>query len=117
MATLCDHAERRYRSIEQGSYSAVARILSNKLRLALCDNHNMELEVECYAGCKPDERPIRFRIDGHDYLVEEVLDQWYRQDDVFYKVRADDGNLYVLGQDASRPEGIWHLVSFRQLPR
>ncbi len=29
-------------------------------------------------------------------MVEEVLDQWYGPSDVFYKVRADDGNLYIL---------------------
>ena len=31
----------------------------------------------CYSGRIADERPVRFRLDGHEYLVEEVLDQWY----------------------------------------
>jgi hypothetical protein len=35
----------------------------------------------------------------------------------FVKVRADDGNLYILRQETSTPDGLWHLVSFRQLPR
>ena len=26
----------------------------------------MKLEVECYSGRKADERPIRFRLDGHE---------------------------------------------------
>jgi hypothetical protein len=34
----------------------------------------MKLEVDCYSGRKADERPLRFRLDGHEYLVEEVLD-------------------------------------------
>ena len=38
-------------------------------------------------------RPVRFRLDGHEYMVEEVLAQWYGPSDVSYKVRADDGNL------------------------
>lgn len=77
----------------------------------------MTLEVDCYSGRKADERPVRFRLDGHQYQVEEVLDQWYGLHDAFYKVRADDGNLYILRRDTSTPEGSWYLVSFRQVPR
>jgi len=76
----------------------------------------MELEVECYSGHKADERPIRFRLDGHEYLVEELLDQWYGQEHEFFKVRADDGNLYILRHVTSSPEGGWDLASFRQQP-
>lgn len=75
----------------------------------------MKLEVECYSGRKADERPVRFRLDGRKYLVEEVLDQWYGREDEFFKVRADDGNLYILRHELSVPEGDWHLVSFRHL--
>jgi hypothetical protein len=56
----------------------------------------MKLRVECYAGRKADERPVRFQLDDRVYLVEEVLDQWYGPDDNFFKVRADDRNLYML---------------------
>jgi hypothetical protein len=74
------------------------------------------LEVDCYSGYKAEERSVRFRLDGHQYLVEEVLDQWYGQHDASYKVRANDGNLYILRRESSTLEGTWHLVSFRQLP-
>jgi len=74
----------------------------------------MRLRVECYSGGKADERPIRFWIDGTHYQVEAVLDQWYDPESLFYKVRADDGNLYILRQWTSTPEGEWELVSFRQ---
>ena len=40
-----------------------------------------------------------------------------RPQDAFYKVRADDGNLYILRRETSTPDGLWHLESFRQLPR
>jgi len=73
----------------------------------------MKLRVECYAGQKADERPVRFQLDDRDYLVEEVLDQWYGPDDNFFKVRADDRNLYILRRNTSRDE--WTLESFRQL--
>ena len=77
----------------------------------------MKLEVDCYSGQTADERPVRFRLEDCQYMVEEVLDQWYGPSDVFYKVRADDGNLYFLRRETSMAEGSWHLVSFRQLPR
>ena len=74
------------------------------------------VEVDSYAGRKADERPVRFRLDARQYSVEEVLDQWYGPQDVFFKVRADDGNLYILRQNTSTPDGSWYLESFRQLP-
>ena len=76
----------------------------------------MKLDVDCYSGRTADERPVRFRLGGHQYLVEEVLDQWYGPSDVYYKVRADDGNLYILRRETSTSEGPWHLESFRRLP-
>lgn len=75
----------------------------------------MKLRVECYAGHKADERPIRFELDGRDYLVEELLDQWYGPDAQFFKVRADDGNLYILRHRTSGGADEWSLESFRLL--
>ncbi len=75
------------------------------------------LQVECYSGAKADERPVRFRLDDRVFFIEEVLDQWYGPDDTFFKVRADDGNLYILRRDQSIPEGTWSLTSFRRLAR
>ncbi len=74
----------------------------------------MKAEVDCYAGRKADERPVRFRLGGHAYQVEEILDRWYEPGKEFYKVRADDGNLYILSRESSVPEGVWELVSFRR---
>lgn len=48
---------------------------------------DMKLDVDCYSGRKADERPVRFRLEGHEYLVEEVLDQWYGRDDGFYSLQ------------------------------
>jgi hypothetical protein len=73
----------------------------------------MKLRVECYAGRKSDERPVRFQLGDRNYMVDEVLDQWYGPDDAFFKVRTDDGNLYVLRRNVSGDE--WSLESFRQV--
>jgi len=71
----------------------------------------MTLRVECYAGRKADERPLRFQLGEREYRVEEVLDQWYGPDDTFFKVRTDDGNLYILRR---RHTGEWKLEAFRR---
>jgi hypothetical protein len=73
----------------------------------------MRISVECYSGRKADERPVRFSVNDQVYMVEEVVDQWYGPHDDFFKVRADDGNLYVLRHNRS-PDGEWTLESFRR---
>ena len=75
--------------------------------------NSMEISVQCYAGRTADERPVRFRLGSCDYMVEEIVDQWYGPDDQFFKVRADDGNLYILRQ--KQAAGEWSLESFRML--
>jgi hypothetical protein len=73
----------------------------------------MILRVQCYSGRKADERPVRFQLGDREYVVEEVLDQWYGRDETFYEVCADDGNLYILRHHAAADE--WRLESFRRL--
>jgi hypothetical protein len=77
----------------------------------------MKIEVACYSGYKGDERPVRFRLGGQDYVVEQVLDQWYGPQDVFFKVQANDGNVYILRRRSFVPEGEWSLESFRDMRR
>ena len=67
----------------------------------------MKVEVVCYSGFKGDERPVRFLLDGQDYFVEELLDQWYAPQDIFFKVRAND---YILRRRSSAPERIVQCV-------
>ena len=57
--------------------------------------------------------PCVFNWESRDYMVDEVLDQWYGPDEVFFKVRTDDGNLYILRRSISAD--AWTLESFRQL--
>jgi len=77
----------------------------------------MKVQVECYAGRKAEERPVRLRLEGHSYVVEDVLDQWYGPEHVFFKVRADDDGVYILRHQTSVPDGEWDLVSFRNAGR
>ena len=82
---------------------------------------SLVLQVECYAGTKADERPLRFRVETprrgvsttatRTYEVIEVLDQWYGPDYLCFKVLADDGNHYILRHDER--EDVWTLDAFR----
>ncbi len=73
----------------------------------------MRVHVECYSGYKADQRPIRFQLGDRVYIVEELLDQWYSPDYLYFKVRADDGNLYILKQNQTADE--WTLEAFRRM--
>jgi hypothetical protein len=81
---------------------------------AVGENVSVRLHVQCYAGCKADERPLRFELNDNEYLVEQIADQWYGPEHQFFKLRTDDGNLYILRHETSVPDGEWELVSFRE---
>ena len=71
----------------------------------------MKVRVEGYSGYKADERPLRFCLGERWYEVREVVDRWYGPDYVYFRVRADDGNLYVLRLDQGTQE--WSLSGYR----
>jgi hypothetical protein len=71
----------------------------------------MKIRVEGYSGHKSDQRPIKFWLGDVILFVESIEDQWYGPDAMYFRVRADDGNTYVLGCDGT---GEWTLESFRQ---
>ncbi len=71
----------------------------------------MKLRVECYSGHKAAQRPIKFWLGDDVLFVESVEDQWYTPDAVYFRVCADDGNIYVVGHHEATDE--WTLESFR----
>jgi hypothetical protein len=77
---------------------------------------SLRLEVVCYSGYKADERPLRFTFAGQRggkvFEVQELLDQWYGIGYQCFRVRADDGNVYILRRQQA--EDDWVLDSFRQ---
>ena len=70
-----------------------------------------EIRVECYAGYRADQRPLRFILRGRVFEVELVEDQWYAPAAIYFRVRADDGNFYVLRHD--EVQDAWTLDAFR----
>lgn len=70
-----------------------------------------EIRVECYAGYKGDQRPQRFISGGRIFEVESVEDQWYSPSAEYFRVKADDGNIYILRHDTDLDR--WSIDAFR----
>jgi hypothetical protein len=74
-----------------------------------------EVRVECYAGHKADERPVRFFLEGRKYEITAIDDRWYSPDVAWFRALADDGNVYVLKHDEGRD--AWELEAYRAVGR
>jgi hypothetical protein len=72
----------------------------------------MVVRVESYSGFKADERPVRFQLGDRWLAVQEILDRWYDPDAIFFRVRAEDGDLYILRHSESGD--VWTLESYRK---
>jgi hypothetical protein len=69
------------------------------------------IKVECYAGYRGDQRPLRFTLGERAYEILEIEDQWYSPDAGYFRVRAEDGNIYILRRDEIQER--WTLEGFR----
>ncbi len=73
----------------------------------------MNVSVECYAGRKAEERPVRFCLDERLFAIEEMIETWREPEYVFFKVRTKDGGIYILRHETSVPDCEWDVVEFR----
>jgi hypothetical protein len=71
-----------------------------------------EVKVECYAGYRADQRPIRFTLGGRILEVREIEDQWYSPSVRYFRVRASDGDTYILRHDEEMDH--WTLDAYRK---
>lgn len=71
----------------------------------------MRVRVETYAGHGGIEMPRRLCFDDRCIEVIENLDQWYGADYRYFKLKGDDGNLYILRADDAH--GEWTLTLFQ----
>jgi hypothetical protein len=70
-----------------------------------------EIRVECHAGYRADQHPLRFLLRGRLFEVAEVEDRWYSPGAIYFRVRADNGNFYILRHDEGMD--VWTLEGFR----
>ena len=59
----------------------------------------LRIRVECYAGYRSDETPRRFFIGERRIEVVDVLDRWLAPEQRYFKLRGDDGGIYILCHD------------------
>ena len=69
------------------------------------------LRVECYAGHKGDERPVRVLLDNHMTEVRAVEDRWFSPGSTYFRVLLITGERYVLRHDDA--QDLWTIEAFR----
>jgi hypothetical protein len=88
-------------------------INSGQTAPAIADATDRPVNVKCYSGFKANERPLSFTICDHEFSVMDIEGSWFEEDEsnrarrVCFRVRADDGDLYLLSCDES--SGDWVL--------
>jgi hypothetical protein len=74
----------------------------------------MRIRVECYAGYQGEEEPRRFTLVEKQIEVVEILDRWLAPDHRYFKVRGDDGSIYILRYEVTLLH--WELTLFDRNP-
>ena len=67
----------------------------------------LRIRVECYSGYRAEETPRRFFIGDRPLEVVDVIDRWLSPDHRYFKLRAEDGGVYILRQDVAKD--YWEL--------
>jgi hypothetical protein len=70
------------------------------------------LKVDCYAGYKANQRPLAFSLGKKRMGIQKILDQWYGPDHTYFKIVAEDANIYILRY--MEADDHWELVFFKE---
>ncbi len=70
------------------------------------------LKVKCYSDYKANQKPISFTISNREFLIKEIIDQWYSPGCLYFKVRDNDNHIYILKYDQNRD--LWELEFFKK---
>jgi hypothetical protein len=68
------------------------------------------IRVECCAGHRGQPTPERFFLGPREIGVAEVVDRWFGADHRYFKVRGDDGDVYILRHEPGLEH--WELTLF-----
>jgi len=68
------------------------------------------IQVECYSGYRGEETPRRLTLRGRRIEVAELLDRWLGPEHRYFKLRGDDGGIYLIRHDTA--EQLWELTLF-----
>jgi len=70
------------------------------------------VKVECYAGYKGEERPVRVLFGERTEEVKIVEDRWYSPGATYFRVVVESGDRYILRRDDA--QDVWTLEGFRE---
>ena len=68
------------------------------------------VRVGCYAGYRAEESPQHFSIGKRKIKVIEIIDRWLDPACSYFKVRGDDGGIYILRYD--HDSDSWDIILF-----
>ena len=68
------------------------------------------LRVECYAGYRADTEPRCLQIGERQVVVTEIIDRWLDPTHRYFKLRGDDGGIYLVRHDTSTDH--WEMTLF-----
>lgn len=68
------------------------------------------LRVACSTGDRGEESPCRFFLKSREIGVREIIDRWLAPDHRYFKVRGDDGAMYILRHEVAADS--WELTLF-----
>jgi hypothetical protein len=75
------------------------------------DNHRpLGVTVHCYAGYRGEQEPRAMELAGKRLEVREILDRWLAPDHRYFKVRCQNGDVYIIRHD-ERAE-CWELTMY-----
>jgi hypothetical protein len=69
----------------------------------------MKIRVECDAGYRGEQEPVAFWLGQRRLGVRDIVDRWFAPTKRWFRVDADDDQLYVLRHDEA--EGEWELAA------
>lgn len=68
------------------------------------------IKVECHSGYRGEEYPVRFFLDQREVRVVDILDRWLAPTHRYFKIRGEDGGIYILRHDTDADN--WEMTLF-----
>jgi hypothetical protein len=71
----------------------------------------LTIRVECDTGFQGEQTPYRFYMGDKAIEIEDVIDRWLAPEYSYFKVRANEKDIYILRHDKLARR--WELTMFR----
>ncbi len=69
------------------------------------------VKVECYAGYRANERPLRMTLGEQTLEIVKVEDRWHSPGETYFRVCVKGGDRYVLKYVEA--QDVWSLEGYR----